>query len=115
MKFTILALILFLIIPMTSAACPNKHHETFMEMSESKRMLTLGVYLTISGKDCTGTKTFHMGSDTDGTSYWSVGCKEGTAYMIQIANDSEGTSTILDCAILKMGGGPPCFEKVTGF
>ena len=45
-----------------------------------------------------------------GNAYWSVRCKNGRSYVVQIAPDVKGTAVVADCRALQ-GTGRECFRK----
>lgn len=65
-------------------------------------------------KGCIGVSAFPMGVTTGGrakgNAYWSVRCKNGKSYVVQIAPDAKGTAVVADCRALK-GTGRECFKR----
>ncbi len=65
----------------------------------------LGMVVQSSGDTCIGKKAFHMGVGTKGASkdvaFWSVRCSNGKSYAVQINPDAGGSSTVLDCGVLR--------------
>jgi hypothetical protein len=63
---------------------------------------------------CIGVEAFPMGVTTSGRAkgyaYWSVRCKNGKSYAVQIAPNPKGTAVIVDCKALE-GTGCECFKK----
>ncbi len=63
---------------------------------------------------CVGVSAFPMGvthtGRARGAAYWSVRCKNGKSYVVQIAPDKKGTEIVADCQVLK-GTGRECFKK----
>ncbi len=45
-----------------------------------------------------------------GTAYWSVGCKNGKSYAVQIPRTTKGPMPFVDCQELQ-GTGKECFKK----
>ena len=45
-----------------------------------------------------------------GTAYWSVRCKDGKSYVVQIAPNKKGSAVVADCKVLQ-GTGRECFKK----
>ena len=69
-------------------------------------MLTKGI------KDCAGESPFLMGvtatGKAKGYAYWSVRCKDGRSFAVQIAPDAKATPA--ECKALE-GTGKECFKK----
>lgn len=65
-------------------------------------------------KGCVGVSAFPMGvtgsGHAKGTAYWSVRCKNGKSYVVQIAPDAKGSAVVADCSVLQ-GTGRECFKK----
>jgi hypothetical protein len=66
------------------------------------------------GHGCVGTSAFAMGVvDTakwKSLAYWSVQCKDGRSFAIQIAPDPKAPWAITDCRVLQANG-KDCFKK----
>ena len=66
------------------------------------------------GHGCVGTSAFAMGVvDTakwKSLAYWSVQCKDGRSFAIQIAPDPKAPWAIADCRVLQANG-KECFKK----
>ena len=64
------------------------------------------------GNDCVGTAAFPMGvvntANLKGLAYWSVRCKDGRSFALQIAPNAE--TYVIDCRTLKANG-KECFKK----
>jgi hypothetical protein len=77
-----------------------------MPPEEQAKMLTKGI------KDCVGESPFPMGVTTTGKAkgyaYWSVRCKDGRSFAIQITPKSQASAA--DCKALE-GSGKECFKK----
>ena len=65
-------------------------------------------------RGCVGVSAFPMGVTATGkgkgNAYWSVRCKNGKSYVVQIAPDKKGTEIVADCKVLQ-GTGRECFKK----
>jgi len=64
-----------------------------------------------AGEGCIGNRAFYMGISKDRSAFWSVGCTDGSSYEVEIAADSVGTTTILECSILRAVAKVNCFEE----
>ena len=77
-----------------------------MPPEQQAQMLTKGI------KDCVGESPFPMGvtktGKAKGYAYWSVRCKDGRSFAIQITPKSQATAA--DCKQLE-GSGKECFKK----
>jgi hypothetical protein len=45
-----------------------------------------------------------------GYAYWSVRCKDGRSYFVEITPDTKARVTVRDCRALE-GSGKECFKK----
>jgi hypothetical protein len=65
-------------------------------------------------KGCAGTEAFPMGvvstTKWKGLAYWSVRCKDGRTFAVQIAPDPKAPWIVADCGELQ-GSGKECFKK----
>jgi hypothetical protein len=65
-------------------------------------------------RGCIGVAAFPMGVTASGrakgNAYWSVRCKSGKSYVVQIAPDAKGSAVVADCRALQ-GTGRECFRK----
>ncbi len=101
--------------PAASAAAPtgvqakNEGHELLRSMSAEQREVALGKLLNASGEACTATTTFFEGLDRTGAAYWAVACSNGNSYVVAIKADAVGSTSIVDCAVLKLVGSE-CFK-----
>lgn len=65
-------------------------------------------------RGCVGVSAFFMGmtatGKAKGNAYWSVACKNGKSYAVQIAPNKKGSAVVVDCKALE-GTGKECFKK----
>src|SRR5271165_5919769 len=86
----------------------NSANDGLLAMSpdQQAQMLTKGI------KGCVGESPFAMGVTTSGKAkgyaYWSVRCKDGRSFAVQITPKSQATAA--DCKALE-GSGKECFKK----
>lgn len=70
--------------------------------------------LTKGIKGCVGESAFPMGvvstTKFKSLAYWSVRCKDGRSFAVQISSDAKGTAQVADCRALE-GTGKECFKK----
>ena len=85
---------------------PANDHLLSLPPEEQAKMLTKGI------KDCDGESPFPMGVTASGKAkgyaYWSVRCKDGRSFAVQITPKSLATAA--DCRALE-GSGKECFKK----
>jgi hypothetical protein len=66
------------------------------------------------GRGCVGTSAFAMGvvdtAQWKSLAYWSVQCKDGRSFAIQISPDPKAPWAITDCRVLQANG-KDCFKK----
>src|SRR5262245_1574829 len=107
------SLLVLLALVGANSAQANEAHKLLMDMSEGKRAHALSALLEKSGEKCPGAKrTFYQGSDKKGNAFWNVECAGGGgSWVIQINNDRNGSTRIVECAVMKALKGPACFTK----
>jgi hypothetical protein len=91
-----------------SKSTGNEANDRLLALPKSEQALMLG---RAAGEGCVGNRAFYMGISKDRTASWSVSCTDGNSYAVQIDADSVGTTSILDCSILKAVAKVNCFEK----
>jgi hypothetical protein len=95
------------------SAYANPAHEKLAAMSEVDRTQALALAVEGSGHPChIVARTFYQGLDADGNAFWNVGCLDGQSYVVQIKNDRDGSTRVLNCRILHAAGGGTCFKKL---
>jgi hypothetical protein len=99
--------------PAAAAGSGNVANDDLLAMSPDQQAKTL----TQGIKGCVGESPFQMGVTTSGKAkgyaYWSVRCKDGRSFAIQIAPTAKAKATSLDhvdCRALE-GSGKECFKK----
>lgn len=107
-KKLILMVVLLLNVPLANANPANKQLQA---MSESERQKAFTGFMKNSGENCFVTKTFYQGLTKIGDALWSIQCKTGKSYSIMIKNDAQGSTKIMDCAVLKKINAGECFKK----
>ena len=79
-----------------------------MSLDQQAKTLTKGI------KGCVGESPFQMGvtatGKAKGYAYWSVRCKDGRSFFIEITPDARARVTANDCRLLE-GTGRECFKK----
>lgn len=111
-------MIRLLLFVLLSACCfvpgawANPAHDKLQGMSAGNRNSFFTKFLRGSGENCDEvTKTFFQGKGKSGDVFWNAACRNGKAYSIMIYNDSQGSSKITSCAILKALNAGECFKK----
>ena len=91
-----------------SSGNPTNDRLLALPTDQQAKMLTKGI------KGCEGTSAFPMGvvstTKFKSLAYWSVSCKDGRSFALQIAPDAKGTTQVADCQALE-GTGKECFKK----
>ena len=94
-----------------AAGSGNPTNDRLLALPAARQAQTLGSSLR---RGCVGVAAFAMGVTTTGTAkgnaYWSVRCKNGKSYAVQIAPDNKGAAVVVDCRALQ-GTGKECFKK----
>jgi hypothetical protein len=96
--------------PIAAAGSGNPANDSLLAMSpdQQAKMLTRGI------KGCVGESPFQMGVTTAGKAkgyaYWSVRCKDGRSFVVQITPDVKARVIATDCRALE-GTGRECFKK----
>lgn len=94
-----------------AAGSGNPMNDRLLTLPPTRQAQVLGNSLH---KGCVGVAAFPMGVTATGkgkgNAYWSVRCKNGKSYAVQIAPDAKGTAVVEDCRALQ-GTGTACFKK----
>jgi hypothetical protein len=92
-----------------AAGSGNPINDRLLSLPQAAQATTIGKNV---GAGCVGVSAFPMGvATTDkwkGLAYWSVRCKDGRSFAVQIAPD--GQLFVVDCRVLKANG-KECFKK----
>ena len=87
----------------------NQTNDRLLSLPAAEQAQTLANNV---GNGCVGTEAFLMGVTTTGKAkgyaYWSVRCKDGRSFAVQIAPDAK--FLVVDCQVLKENG-KECFKK----
>jgi hypothetical protein len=84
-----------------------------LELDPAARAAALGTVVGSTGDRCKGTESFFMGmSPKDNSALWSVRCSTGKSYEISIDADATGTTSVMDCSILKAVADVDCFARL---
>jgi len=92
-----------------AAGSGNPTNDKLLALSPDLRATSLANSL---GQGCVGTSAFPMGVTRTGAAkgfaYWSIRCKDGRSFAVQISPDGKAIAT--DCRSLE-GTGRECFKK----
>jgi hypothetical protein len=92
-----------------AAGSGNPVHDRLLSLPPREQAQIIGKNV---GNDCVGTAAFPMGvvntAKLKGLAYWSIRCKDGRSFAIQIAPNAE--TYVIDCQTLKANG-KECFKK----
>jgi hypothetical protein len=95
--------------PAAAAGSGNPVHDRLLLLSPAEQAGTLAKGI---GHGCLGISAFPMGvtkaGKGKGLAYWSVRCKDGRSFVVQIAPDAAAVAE--DCRVLQ-GSGKECFKK----
>jgi hypothetical protein len=94
-----------------AAGSGNATNDRLLELPSARQAQVLAGSFR---RGCVGVSAFPMGvtatGKARGNAYWSVRCKNGRSYVVQIAPDPKGTAVVADCRVLH-GTGKECFKK----
>ena len=108
MKF--LKLVFIAAIPLSAAANPG--HDKIAGLSEPDRGAIFAKLLSNGGERCpSSVRTFYQGSDKQGNAYWNIQCTGALSYMIQVSNNANGSTSVLECGLMKKANIGTCFKK----
>ena len=94
----------------TAAGTGNPAHDALAASPVDVQAYSLG---RVVGDECGGggESAFFMGMHKRKTAFWSVRCRDGSAFSVQIDPDAKGKTTILECSALKKVANIDCFKK----
>lgn len=98
------------LITVSAASAANRANDYLLSVDPPTQATTLAGSV---GENCKGKTAFYMGIGKSGFSkdkaFWSLRCADGREFMVQVNPD--GTSNVMECAILKAVNAGTCFEK----
>ena len=96
--------------PAAAAGSGNPVHDRLLLLSPAEQAGTLATGI---GHGCLGISAFPMGVTASGRAkgdaYWSVRCKNGKSYAVQIPPRGK-RAVVVECQVLQ-GTGRECFKK----
>jgi hypothetical protein len=99
--------------PRSTARSGNAWHDALVSLSDSARNDMLSKFMAKSGEHCTVTRNFFQGFDEKKNATWNVACSNGNDLSVTFYNDSQGSTNILECSMLKAVN-VDCFKKFDG-
>jgi hypothetical protein len=88
----------------------NKANDRLFTLTKDGQAAALGA---VTGEGCVGRRAFYMGSSpADHSAFWSVGCKNGKSYLVQVFADVKGRTSVLDCGVYRLTTKMRCFQKI---
>lgn len=111
MRIFLISAALFLVASTAAMAAGsgNQTHDRLLSLPAAERAKTLAKAV---GQGCVGVAAFPMGvtsgGKAKGLAYWSIRCKDGRSFALQIAPDAE--AVVVDCRLLHASG-KECFKK----
>jgi hypothetical protein len=97
--------------PAAAAGSGNPRNDRLLALPEPQVAEALGKSFR---RGCVGVEAFPMGVTASGRAkgyaYWSVRCKNGKSYVVQIPPNTRIAPIVADCAALQ-GTGHECFKK----
>lgn len=99
----------------TDKAISGEHvfSDALSSYTSSEKKAFFKKYLNASGESCDSVSTiFHKGIDSKrGYDYWSIQYTKNKAYQVQVKNDSNLTTNIVDC-VAAAAVGADCWEPL---
>jgi hypothetical protein len=86
----------------------NPAHDQFVKLTMANRLEAFRRIET----GCTHRDHEWLGIANDNSSYWRLDCAGGTAYLIRIQGDAQGTTKSVECSVLRAIGATDCYKKV---
>ncbi|HUC10579.1 MAG TPA: hypothetical protein VL985_09165 [Stellaceae bacterium] len=97
--------------PAGAAGSSNPRNDRLLAMTEAQQAEALSRSFR---HGCVGVAAFPMGMTeigrAKGYAYWSVRCKNGRSYVVQIPPNIRTPAIVADCKVLQ-GTGRECFKK----
>ena len=107
--FLFMALVGFGCSAAMAAGSGNPTHDHLLALPPAEQAKILGKGI---GQGCVAVSAFPMGvtsaGKAKGLAYWSVRCKDGRSFAVQIAPDAQ--AVVVDCRLLQANG-KECFKK----
>lgn len=96
---------------MASVAWANPANVQISALTEAKRKEFFTAFMKRSGESCIANRTFLQGTAGNGDVYWNIGCTNEKSYVVEIKNNSAGSTKILECRIYRLVTKLDCFKK----
>jgi hypothetical protein len=86
--------------------------ESLNVLTSDRRRMILAAIVRSSGDPCNSvTRDFFQGGNRKDGEFWNVACSSGRSYTIQVKNDANRSTKILDCSVIAALKITPCFQK----
>jgi len=93
-------------------AAANEAQKIMMQLPSDKQDVALIHVITSADEPCDKvTRKFFQGSDKRGNAFWNASCSNGKSFVVMFKNDALGSTSVLDCGVMKVAGGQRCFTK----
>ena len=103
---------LCIVVCAQAAMAENAANTHLLSLAPEARATILGQTV---GEGCVGKTAFYMGMAESGFAkdkgFWSIRCQDHREFVVEVNPD--GTSSILECAVLKRVGGGECFKRLS--
>ena len=91
------------------ASTGNEANDRLLALTELQKASALAHAVN---EGCIGKRTFYMGDlPRDRSAFWSVSCKNGKSYLVQIAADAAGSTKVLECDLYRAVTKDAVFHK----
>jgi hypothetical protein len=104
-------LALCIVVCVQPAMAENAANAHLLSLAPEARATILGKTV---GEGCVGKTAFYMGMAESGLAkdkgFWSIRCQDNRAFVVEVNPD--GTTIVLECAVLKRVGGGECFKRL---
>lgn len=101
---------LVILVLLANVAIANPANNQILALTESKRKEIFTAFMKQSGENCVVNKTFLQGKSKNGDAFWNVGCTNNKSFVVEIKNNSTGSTKILECGVYKMVTKLECFK-----
>lgn len=97
--------------PAAQTIVGNPAHNAFAAMPEGERRIAFQQFMQGSGEECSMVqRTFYQGRTPNGEAFWNIECTGGTEWAIMVQPDTEGSTQLLECELMRALAGSACWE-----
>ncbi|CAM2889794.1 Uncharacterised protein [Legionella steigerwaltii] len=104
------SMMMLFLLAFTSCNYANIANSILLSRTSEQKTQILSGIINAAGEPCIPIGSFYQGLDINDAAYWNVACSNGRSFVIQIANDAEATTTIIQCSAMKSLGAQ-CFKR----